>query len=331
MSHGDSGVDVGSRTTSAPIPWLVIDGTQSPGCLSRFRWADTAADTTAAGTTGYQHRWTQPTQQLEWTERPGSTRARSASHTSQSPGDIRRSRSHTGRDDNGERFGSVGRCRWRQQRGDHAPGTYNIQYVCHIRCCLAHSQLQALQASQARMSQHRAMAAQAIPSPSNGSNGPPPGASPVNGGPSIPTPPQQTAPSPAGPSITAPVLNGTGTGPSILQAQLAQQQERLRQAAQPPSAPTPISAQPATPHTPNTSTNPTAPPSARPGRPGVNPQQQQRQFAQSLANYFKTTSGTLPAEVFNGERDGAVKIAGKWFNLLDFFGHFAKHQVSMVS
>lgn len=192
-------------------------------------------------------------------------------------------------------------------------------------------QLQALQASQARMSQHRAMAAQAIPSPSNGLNNLPAGASPVNGGPSIPTPPQQTAPSPAGPPTSAPVLNGTGTGPSILQAQLAQQQERLRQSAQPPPASTPNAAQPATPQTPISSANPTAPPSARPGRPGVNPQHQQRQFAQSLANYFKTTSGTLPAEVFNGERDGAVKIAGKWFNLLDFFGHFAKHQVSMVS
>jgi hypothetical protein len=131
--------------------------------------------------------------------------------------------------------------------------------------------------------------------------------------------------------MSAPVLNGTGTGPSILQAQLAQQQERLRQSAQPPSASTPTNALPATPQTPATATNPTAPPSARSGRPGVNPQHQQRQFAQSLANYFKTTSGTLPAEVFNGERDGAVKIAGKWFNLLDFFGHFAKHQVSMVS
>jgi hypothetical protein len=39
----------------------------------------------------------------------------------------------------------------------------------------------------------------------------------------------------------------------------------------------------------------------------------------ALANFYKTTNQSLPAEVFNGENDGSFKLGDVWIDVAELF------------
>ncbi|EIW70704.1 hypothetical protein TREMEDRAFT_61215 [Tremella mesenterica DSM 1558] len=54
-----------------------------------------------------------------------------------------------------------------------------------------------------------------------------------------------------------------------------------------------------------------------PNRPG--PADQRRQFLSSLAGYHKQMNLPLPTPIFNGEREGALKLGDVWLDVMEFF------------
>ena len=169
------------------------------------------------------------------------------------------------------------------------------------------------------------------------SNSNPLAQSPVNGFSQL-TPTQNGVPSPM---AATPGSVNTNPGPSPIATVLSQQQERMRQAAQAAqaahaaqSAQASASAStPTAPPQPMTAT-PGGPAQSRSVRPPVNPQayaNQQRQFVQSLAGFMRSSNQPLPAEIFNGERDGSIKLGDKWFTVLDLFTHLVRQPAPIVS
>lgn len=192
------------------------------------------------------------------------------------------------------------------------------------RNLVANGQLHAMQASRIRQGQHMAM------HQTQGNVSTPTSAQP-NGTPSqsislsnpTATPPQ----APLSSSTSGTLLNSTGTGPSAVPAQLTQaqkdiltQQDRLRNSISGSSS----NDSPSAPHTPtaNSASTPTASNPARPPNPQASRAaiaNQRQQFVQSLANYYRSNGIPPPQEVFNGERDGAIKVLGVWVDLVDLF------------
>lgn len=82
-----------------------------------------------------------------------------------------------------------------------------------------------------------------------------------------------------------------------------------------PSRPTPSNTQ--------NPSNPATPVNGQPRPPGgrvpVAAGDQRRQFLQTLVSYLNSANVPLPPEVFNGERDGSIKVAGVWVELVELF------------
>ena len=218
------------------------------------------------------------------------------------------------------------------------------------------SQLQALQNSQAqraRLAQSNAQnssqlngsagsagdAATSISSPAAGGQTSLPANSNAIAGPSTSQPQSSTssqAPDSSNPAIDLSndgmVLNGMGPGPSTLPDQMTQQQkefllaqhERARASEQAGSSQ--LQSQTSS----QLSNAPIAQPSVNPQSnaanatkpPPVRPQSvadQRRHFVNSLHAYYKNNNLTVPPDIFNGERDGAIKIGGVWLDLVDLF------------
>jgi len=115
---------------------------------------------------------------------------------------------------------------------------------------------------------------------------------------------------------------------------LLAQQDRIRAAQQqqpqqplPPRLPPSVQNAAAT-----TSHLPSSPKAPSPGRPqaGARPPQtlaeQRRQFLSSLASFHKQYNLSLPREIFNREKDGAVKVGDSRVEMLDLFMLVMKNQ-----
>lgn len=172
-----------------------------------------------------------------------------------------------------------------------------------------------MQASHARMGQQRSSIGQ--PSPTGGNT-----ASPINPLTQLQNPSTPSNFAAGSPTVNGTALNSTGSAPSIMPVQLtqqqkeilAQQQQRIRNnSIDQPSPSTPSNS--AVPPTPTGS-------ATMPARPAAGPSQalqQRRQFVGSLAAYYKSKDQPLPQAIFNGERDGEVKVAGCWVDVFDLF------------
>lgn len=146
-----------------------------------------------------------------------------------------------------------------------------------------------------------------------------PSSSAVNGAAATqaPTPQAQTAPSPvpAATPVTAPSPAGTaGT-----------QNGRSASGPQPADAPTPggtiggTTPGQMTASAPATNNGAVRPP-IRPPAGKFDPAEQRRQFLMSLGTYYRASGTAPPPEVFNGERDGCIKMGNvAWVELADLF------------
>ncbi|ORY34098.1 hypothetical protein BCR39DRAFT_463099 [Naematelia encephala] len=148
-----------------------------------------------------------------------------------------------------------------------------------------------------------------------GPGSPPAGTSPTN-----PTSASPITVVPGGSPVASTTPDNPSNTAALTQQQrdfLLAQQERMRVAQQAQmSARPPVSATPGSsatsPFTPTTAT-----PGVRPARPP--PVDQRKQFLISLSNYHRISNSAPPPQVFNGERDGSVKVAGVWVDLVDLF------------
>ena len=89
--------------------------------------------------------------------------------------------------------------------------------------------------------------------------------------------------------------------------------------SQPPQAGSPAAGN--NPSTPTSMGTPIRPPGALP--PGARQPlalgEQRRQFLQSLVNWHKTHNITPPAEIFNSERSGSIKMGETWVEVVELF------------
>ncbi len=135
-----------------------------------------------------------------------------------------------------------------------------------------------------------------------------------------------------------PVANGPGSAPGSTGLQLTQQQkgfllgqqERMRlashqeqQQSQPSSLPPPPLQQP--PSAAQDARPPAQPPGAKP-QPAHQRAEQRRQFMNTFNAFHKQYNLPSPREIYNGERDGALKVGDKWLELLDLFMFVMRNQ-----
>ncbi len=175
----------------------------------------------------------------------------------------------------------------------------------------AHVQLQEMQASHARQGGQRNSFGQQ-------SAGTPTAPSPSNTLPQTPSAPS--------PSVNGGITNNSVAGPAS--TSLQQQKDLLMQHNRLANAPSGHNLSSGSPMLSTPTGGMTVKVPATPAQASA----QRKQFFTSLQAYYRSNNLPLPPPIFNGERDGEVKVAGCWVDMFELFMAIMRaHGVANVS